>query len=274
MLSLWVFITALLAGGFGSMCGLGGGIFIVPILSVVLGVDLKVAIAASAICVVVNSLSGTGVYLRAHMVHIKLGLLLQITTTLGAIVGGLLVVYAPVHLLKGGFAILLYAMIASMIRKPDARPPSASASADRLGLQSSYKDPALDTTITYTPDALLPGMVLSSAAGLVSGLLGIGGGAVQVPLMNTIMRVPLKASAATSTFMVGITASVSALIYYSSGLVDATITIPAIVGILIGSQTGARLGRNVPTAILQSVLIVVLIILATAILLEAVGFLD
>ena len=274
MLSLWVFITALLAGGFGSMVGLGGGIFIVPILSVVLGVDLKVAIAASAICVVVNSLSGTGVYLRAHMVHIKLGLLLQITTTIGAIVGGLLVVYAPVHLLKAGFAIILYAMIASMIRKPDPKPPSEAAKADRLGLKSSYEDPALGTTVTYTPEAIVPGMFFSTAAGLVSGLLGIGGGAVQVPLMNTVMGVPLKASSATSTFMVGITASVSALIYYSSGLVDATVTVPAIIGVLLGSQTGARLGRTVPTAILQAVLIVVLIILATAILLEAVGFLD
>lgn len=274
MISLYVFITALLAGGLGSMCGLGGGIFIVPVLSVVLGIDLKVAIAASAVSVVVNSLSGTGVYLRAHMVHIKLGLFLQISTTLGAIIGGLLVVYAPTHLLKGGFAILLYAMIASMIRKPTPRPPSAAATADRLGLQSSYTDPALGTTITYTPDRLGTGMFFSIGAGLVSGLLGIGGGAVQVPLMNTVMRLPLKASAATSTFMVGITASVSALIYYSSGLIDAAVTIPALFGILLGSQTGARLGRNVPTAVLQAVLIVILLILATAILLESLGFLQ
>ncbi|MBA2662335.1 MAG: sulfite exporter TauE/SafE family protein [Bradymonadaceae bacterium] len=252
------------------MCGLGGGIFIVPVLSVLLGVDLKSAIAASAICVVVNSLSGTGVYLRACMVNIKLGLYLQITTTMGAIVGGLLVVYAPVNALKIVFALVLYLMIAAMVRKPPPRAPIVGAP-DGLGLRCAYDDPALASEVSYTPDRIGLGMGLSSFAGLASGLLGIGGGPVQVPLMNTVMGVPLKAAAATSTFMVGVTASVSALIYYSSGLVDAALTVPAVLGILVGSQTGSRIGRNIAAASLQRVLVIVLAILATAILLEAFG---
>jgi uncharacterized membrane protein YfcA len=269
-IELAILVVALGAGILGSMVGLGGGVFMVPIFSVFLGVPLKTAIAASAVSVVVNSLGGAAVYLRHRMVNLRLGLLLLISTTLGAIIGGLLVLNAPVNALRVVFAITLYAMVMMMLRQRTLA-ESTELPDDPLGLRASYYDPARGEDVTYVPTRVLPGMGLSTIAGVVSGLLGIGGGAVQVPLMNAIMRVPVKAAAATSVFMVGITVVASALLYYTAGLISPEVAAPAILGVFLGSQTGSQLARRVRGRVLSRILIVILLYLATTILLQAFG---
>lgn len=269
-IELAILLVALGAGVLGSMVGLGGGVFMVPIFSAFLGVPLKTAIAASAISVVVNSLGGAGVYLRHRMVNIRLALLLLVSTTLGAIVGGLLVLNAPVNALRIVFAATLYGMVAMMLRER-SQAEGTVTSHDPLGLKASFYDPARGETVTYVPVRVVPGMGFSTVAGILSGLLGIGGGAVQVPLMNAVMRVPVKAAAATSVFMVGITVVASAMLYYSAGLISPEVAAPAILGVFLGSQTGSRLARRVRSRVLSRILIVILAYLATTILLQAFG---
>lgn len=253
------------------MVGLGGGVFMVPILSVFLGVPLKTAIAASAIGVVVNSITGTSIYLRHRLTNIRLALLLQVTTTAGAIAGGLIVVSIAPEALQIIFALALLGMGAAMFVRQRHSVPPISSGPDPLRLRHAYFAPVRKVWETYIPQHILPGMLVSSFAGILSGMLGIGGGAVQVPLMNGIMRVPVKPAAGTSMFMVGITVSASAFIYYVHDLIDPAVTVPAVLGILVGSQFGVRLGRILPAVYLVRFLVVMLAYLAITLLLEAVG---
>lgn len=265
-----VLLAALLAGILGSMLGLGGGVFIVPILSAFFGVPLKTAIAASAVSVVVNSLSGSTIYLRHRLTNVRLGLLLFVTTTIGAIIGGLLAIYSSPTILRIVFSVSLLAMSAAMLRGPIAEKRRVVAP-DPYGVSGSYFDPSINEQVNYTPQKIGIGMAISSFAGVISGMLGIGGGAIQVPVMNAIMRVPVKAAAATSVYMVGTTVVASAIIYYANDLIDPSITVPAVLGVLIGAQAGSRLARRARSAVLVRMLIVILIYLAITVFLQAVG---
>lgn len=268
--ALGVLVVAAGAGMLGSMVGLGGGVFMVPILSVFFGIDLKTAIAASAVSVVVNSSTGSSVYLRHRMTNVRLAILMLLTTTVGAIGGGLLAVHSSPTLLRVIFATTLFGMVIAMLRR-SKETTSPSAENDRLGLSASFHDPALGGDVHYTPKRLAPGMTISTGAGVLSGMLGIGGGAVQVPMMNAIMWVPVKAAAATSTFMVGITIVASAVIYYLNDLIDPAVAVPAVLGMMLGAQSGARLARRVRSTFLTRLLMVILLYLATTVMLQALG---
>jgi uncharacterized membrane protein YfcA len=268
---LEILIVSGFAGVFGSMVGLGGGIFLVPILSVFLGIPLKTAIAASAVGVVVNSITGTTVYLKHRLTNIRLALLLELTTTVGAIAGGLIVVAIAPEALQIIFALALLGMGAAMFFRHRQSVPPVSTGPDPLRLRHVYFAPVRKVWETYIPQHILPGMLVGSFAGLMSGMLGIGGGAVKVPVMNGIMRVPVKPAAGTSMFMVGITVSASAFVYYVHDLIDPSVTVPAVLGILVGSQFGVRLGRLLPAAYLVRFLVAVLTYLAITLLLKAVG---
>jgi uncharacterized membrane protein YfcA len=269
--SLGVLLTSAAAGVFGSMVGLGGGIFIVPILSVHLGIPLKTAIAASAVSVVVNSITGTSVYLDNKLTNIRLGLLMELTTTVGAIVGGLAVVSIAPFALQIIFSVSLLAVGAAMLIRQGWSQPPVSDGSDPLRLRHVYYDPVRDVEESYVPQHILPGMIGSSLAGVLSGMLGIGGGSVKVPVLNGIMRVPVKAAAGTSIFMVGITVSASAFVYYAHHLIDPAVTVPAVVGILIGAHAGARLGQYLPAVVLVRFLVLILVYLAMTLLFEAFG---
>ncbi len=256
-------LTGLVAAGLGTMIGLGGGVFIVPVLAIVLGVDLKAAIAAGAVCVVFNSLRSSSVYLDRGLVNLRLAMVLLLSTALAAAIGGLIVVFAPVQLLKVVFALLLGGVVAVMVFGPD--PSKARREGpDPWKLRGTYRRVSTGKTADYVPHHLRTGVGLSGVAGLTSGMLGIGGGAIQVPIMNTLMGVPLRVAVATSTFMVGITAVVSALIYAGAGLIDAAITVPALAGVLLGSRFGSHAGTRVKAETLRTFLIIILSILAIA----------
>jgi uncharacterized protein len=265
-----ILLASVAAGIFGSMLGLGAGVFFVPVLSVFFGVPLKIAVAASAISVIVNSTGGTAVYLRTGLTNVRLALVMELTTTLGAVAGGVIVILIAPRVLRLVLAIALLGMGLTMLR--EKREQAASQTdRDPLRLKQSYHDPATGQQVTYVPTRLLPGLGAGTFAGVLSGMLGIGGGAVKVPIMNSIMRVPLKATIGTSMYMVGITVSASAFVYYSHGLMDPSVAVPALLGVAIGSQTGSRIGRRLHGRMLTRLLVLVLLYLAVTLLLQALG---
>ncbi len=265
-----VIVVSAVAGIFGSMLGLGGGVFIVPIVSSFFGVPLKTTIAASAVSVVVNSLGGTSVYLKHRMTNVRLGLVMEMTTAVGAIVGGLIVVAVAPNVLRAIFGIALLGMAIAMFLRQN-QSDAVTSGPDNMRLRQEFHDPSSGEDIVYIPQQVPIGVGASSMAGVISGMLGIGGGAVKVPIMNAIMKVPVKAAAATSVFMVGITVSASAFIYYIHNIVDLSVTAPAVIGVLIGSQAGARVSRHLKNVVLVRFLVLILVYLAITLLLQAFG---
>ncbi len=264
-------LTGFFAAGLGTMVGMGGGTFVVPILVVALGIDIRAAIAAGAICVVLTSLKGSCAYLEEGMVNMKLAMVLEVTTIVAAVAGAMVVIFAPVEALKIIFGLVLAMTAVAMYINPKGR-GSVKSGPDPYGLEASYDRPTKPGHRVYVPQRVRRGVGLNSLAGLTAGMMGIGGGAVQVPIMNKLMRVPMRAAVATSTFMVGMTALVSALVYTGAGLVDVAITVPAMAGIVLGSQMGSHIGTKASASILKVVLIGVLVVLAVMMVADGMGW--
>jgi len=250
--------------------GLGGAAFLVPILSGFFGVPMKLAIGAGGISVVVNSIVGTSSYLRDRLPNVRLGLLLELPTLVGAIVGGLLVAVVAPDVLRGLFAAVLLALALRTVTNPKS-PRVVVDSPDPLRLAGSYRDAATDETVVYVPQRVGLGAWAGLVGGALSGLLGLAGGVVKMPVMHTIMRMPVKAAAATSVLMGGFTVSASAYMYYVHGIVDLSIAIPAVIGIQIGSRTGAKMSRRLRGSALERLLAVVLTGLGLVLLLQLLG---
>ena len=235
------------AGILGSLLGLGGGILIVPGLTLLFGLPIKTAIATSVIAVVANSLAGSVIYVRKGFTHIKLAMILEVTTTLGAVVGGLIAVWVSGRWLYGIFALVAVYIVLAM-----RRPPAGETSCQTDGsLQAAFLDPASGQDVRYgvrhVPQGLLSGVI----AGILSSLLGIGGGVVKVPIMCQLMGVPIKAATATSTFMVGITTATAAVVYLGHGYVVPAIAVPVALGAVAGAQLGSHLGSRAKSAVLR-----------------------
>ncbi|HAX26134.1 MAG TPA: sulfite exporter TauE/SafE family protein [Thermomicrobiales bacterium] len=268
--------VALGAGVLGSMLGLGGGVFLVPILSLVFGVPLKTAIAASAIAVVSNSASGSAVYLKARFTNVRLALVMLVAMVAGAIAGGFLAVSLPESILKGSFGLLLLYVSAVMFRRgrggtARAAPTDTTATEDPHRLGGRYFDAATGGIVRYVPRKLLIGLPGAGLAGVASGMFGIGGGPITVPLYTIVMGLPMKAATSTSAFMFGLTASASALVYYQNDLVNPIVTVPAVLGIISGARVGAGVVRRIHPAHLNTVFVFVLAGLAISMLLNAFG---
>lgn len=255
----------------GSMLGLGGGVFLVPLFTLFFGVDQKLAIGASAIAVVTNSVVGSSVHLRSRFTNLRLAMLLQVPTATGATIGALIGASAPERIVNALFgAVLTYAAI-SMALQRQAKVTHDPDEPDPWQIGAEYVDPATKSTIRYVPQRIRLGLGVSGIAGVISGMLGVGGGVIQVPAMNLLMRVPVKAAAGTSAFMVGITSVATASVYYSRDKIDPTIVVPAVIGIFIGSQAGSRLTRRVRAHRLVLLFVVVLLYLGGSLLLKSVG---
>lgn len=258
------------------MLGLGGGVFLVPILSLIFGVPLKTAIAASAIAVVANSASGSAVYLKARFTNVRLALAMLVAMVAGAIAGGFLAVNLPESILKGSFGLLLLYVSSVMFRRgrrgaPRPTTVDTNPSHDPHRLGGRYFDPASGGIVRYVPQKLRLGLPGASLAGIASGMFGIGGGPITVPLYTIVMGLPMKAATSTSAFMFGLTASASALVYYQSDLVDPTVAVPAVLGIISGARVGAAVVRRIHSTQLNTVFVFVLAGLAISMLLDAFG---
>ncbi|HUK76857.1 MAG TPA: sulfite exporter TauE/SafE family protein [Thermoleophilia bacterium] len=259
--------VAVIVGILGSLLGVGGGILIVPILTLFLDVPVKNAVGTSLVCVVVTSSASQLVYVARGLTNSRLGMTLEVATTLGALVGGVTAILVSGRAIFGVFAAVLVYVLISMERKPAEPLPASPGSA----LAGSFPDPDTGRTITYGVDHLSAGLALSFVAGNVSGLLGVGGGAIKVPVMALLMRVPLRAAIATSNLMIGVTAATGALLFFGRGLIEPRYAVPTALGIVIGAQLGPRLSSRVSTGVLRRVFEVLLAVLAVQMALKAVG---
>jgi uncharacterized membrane protein YfcA len=248
------------AGLFGSLLGLGGGILIVPLLTLGFGRPLREAVAVSLVCVIATSSAAAGTYLRSRVANLRLGMVLTLFTAIGALIGGLVAFLLPERVLGGLFAALLAYVAYTMLRRRDAVTGEGAVLAPAAPPTGAIERAtrALDTP-GYAARRLVPASVASVGAGIISALLGIGGGAVNVPTMHLIMGVPLRVAAATSNLMIGITAVASAIVYLLRGAIDPYIAGPTVVGVFLGATIGARIAPRVDVRILRWLFVVVLV---------------
>jgi uncharacterized membrane protein YfcA len=270
--SLEIGAVAAVAAILGSMLGLGGGVFLVPILTLFFGIDPKFAVGASAVVVVTNSVVGSTNHLRIRFTNPRLAMLLQIATATGAIAGALYGVLADPRVIYIVFgAVLVYAAVSMVVRSERHVTAPPHGAPDTLGLGAAFRDPAIRKEVGYIPINVGWGLGVGVGAGVISGMLGVGGGVVMVPAMNLLMRVPVKAAVGTSTFMVGMTSVATAFVYYSQGFIDPTLVVPAIIGVFLGGQIGSRLTRRIKAQRLALLFALILFYLGLSLLLRAFG---
>jgi uncharacterized membrane protein YfcA len=262
---LIILFIGLVVRAFGAMLGIGGGVLLIPLLTGMLGVPIKTAIGASIISVIATSSAAGAVYLGRGLTHSRLAMILEVATTSGALAGGITAVLVSPHLLEVFFGLILIYVSVSMRRIPREDREVAPTGF----LNTSYIDPLSGDPVSYGIRNLGVGMGTSFLAGNVSGLLGIGGGIVKVPIMTLVMGVPLRASIATSNFMIGITAATSAIIYYRNGYISPAIAIPAALGVLVGAQIGTRLGGRLRSQRLKQVFQLLLLAFAVQMFMAA-----
>jgi uncharacterized protein len=242
------------AGVFGSLLGLGGGILIVPLLTLGFGLDMREAIGISLVSVIMTSSAAAGVYLERHVADLRLGMRLELFTAIGALVGGSIAFLVDERLLSILFAAMLAYVAVSMVR---ALPVE--------GGPSDGDDPG------YEIRNVRLGVAGATGAGVASALLGIGGGVVKVPLMHLTMGVPLRVAIATSNLMVGITAAASAVIYLIRGEIDPYAAGPIVIGVFLGASLGSRIAHRIDLRILRWLFVVVLLFTAFQMLLRVIS---
>lgn len=279
LFSSLVFLGSIAAGLTGSLTGLGGAVVLTPLLTTVFHVDLRYAIGASLISVIATSSGAAAAYVREGYSNVRIGIFLEIATTVGAVLGALVAVRVPTRALAILFgAVLIYSAYLSWQQRSRAEgcdddiSPQARDRSDRLRLSGSYpcKDELTGKIVerAYKVDHVAGGFGTMFAAGTLSGMLGIGSGAVKVLAMDRIMRIPFKVSTTTSNFMIGVTAAASAGIYLHRGYIDPGLAFPVMLGVLIGSNVGARylVRANVP--ILRTIFTFVILALGTEMMLN------
>jgi len=267
--ALIAFLVSVGAGGFGSMVGIGGGLVIVPVLSVALGYDVKTAIAASLIGVIATSLSASPRYIKSGIADRRLGLLLLVAAALGGLAGGLTAGLLDGRVLSLLFALLLTGVALRMlwqIRHPSLPPPVDDD--DESGFVSSFVEPTTGEEITYRAHRIVPGTLVSFVAGNVSGLLGVGGGVINVPTMSVLMHVPIRVATTTSTYMLAATAAASATVYIMSGQVDPLLAAPVALGVIVGARLGARLAMRLSQDALRLAFVVIAAVFAVSMFVE------
>ncbi len=247
------------AGVFGSLLGLGGGILIVPLLTLGVGLPLREAVAVSLVSVIVTSSASAGVYLQRHVANLRLGMVLELFSASGALVGGLVAFLLSEQVLAGLFAALLVWVGVSMVRRRGDAPALAAAT-PAPARPEPVRTAFIDTLSGpgYQVHSLPLGVAGSLFAGLVSALLGVGGGIVKVPTMHLLMGVPLKVATATSNMMIGITATSSAVIYVLRGQLDPFVAGPTALGVFAGAMVGTRIAHRIDVRILRWLFVIVL----------------
>lgn len=276
MMFMEIFLVSIVAGIVGSLLGLGGGLIITPTLTLLFGIDIKYAIGASLISVIATSTGSAIAYIKDRITNIRIGMFLEVATTIGAICGALLAGFLPEIVLYVTFSGLLIYSAINMIRNKhdnvnnDVLPDKIS---EKFNLNGEYYDKAANKTIKYTATNVGGGFSMMVCAGLASGLLGIGSGSFKVIAMDTFMKLPLKVSSATSNFMMGVTAAASASIYFFRGDINPLIAGPVALGVLLGATIGARLMQRLTSKVLRRIFIPVLIYVSIEMIIKGLGVL-
>ena len=269
-----IFLGSIAAGLIGALVGLGGGVLIVPMLTLLFGFPISYAIGASIISVIATSSGAAIAYLRDHLTNMRVGMFLELGTTLGAITGAFVAGYLSGNILSVVFGvILIVSIMPSIFHMGEENPQNVKNDklAQWLHLNDSYPDQHLGKEISYKVTRTPWGLLMMYVAGAVSGLLGIGSGTFKVLALDTIMRLPIKVSTTTSNFMIGVTAAASAGIYFSRGDILPLVAAPVALGILIGARGGARLLEKMSNKSLRIVFIIVIAISAIEMILRGLG---
>ncbi len=282
--NIWILAgTGFTAGLLGSMLGVGGGFIIVPVLTLALGLPIQYAIGSSLISIVINACTATGVYIRAHMTNLKLGLLLSCALVPGAVAGAFLAarLSSPILTIIFG-ALMVYVAYLMMPKRPRRLTPEQLSATKKVQekehathawLDGCYYDPAINQEISYQVHRPVTGMVTSFFAGVISSLLGIGGGIINVPVMHQFMKVPLKATIATSSLLLCFTTMTGSLIYVFNGYVVPYIVAPLIISVFLGARLGASLAHRSRSTLLMWVFAIFLGITAVLMILKALNIL-
>lgn len=259
-------VSGAFAGAFGALLGLGGGVLLVPLLTLGFGRPLRESVAVALVCVIVTSSAASGAHLQRRTANLRLGLLLALFTALGSLVGGLVAFLVPERLTAGLFALLLVYVCITMARGIVPRARREGAAAVPLPAReplSSAAEPdrslaALLSTRDYRVRRVGPASGASVGSGVLSALLGVGGGVINVPTMHVLMGVPLRVATATSNLVVGVTAIASAIIYLVNGAIDPYVAGPTALGVFAGATLGARHAHRVDARVLRALFLIVL----------------
>ncbi|MCZ2491618.1 sulfite exporter TauE/SafE family protein [Dellaglioa algida] len=273
---LLMLVAGIVAGALGSILGLGGGIIVTPVLTLMMGLDIKYAIGASIIAVIATSSGATIAFLKDDVLNLRVAMFLEIATTIGAIGGALLTGIFNTSFLFILFGAFLLLSVYNMLKKifvgeevlKSANPDYLST---KFKLNSSYYDKQLKKQIDYQVENVPGGMAIMLGAGVASGLLGIGSGIFKVMAMDTAMKMPLKPSSSTSNLMMGVTAAASATVYFFNGSIRPDIAVPLALGILVGSSIGSRVMQYLPAKIIRLVFVPVLLYVSTQMILKGFG---
>lgn len=269
--SLLMLIVGIIAGFFGALLGIGGGVIIIPCLTMFFNFGIKEAIAVSIVSVVATSIAGASRYVEQRITNVRLGMFLETATTAGAVSGAFLAVKAPssfLYILMG--ILLIYLSVSQLLtRKKEEeklRNDLFIAKEDeisrKLGLSNRYPDIAEGKEVNYTVIRTKSGLIASYLAGLISAMLGVGGGIIKVPVMNQLMNVPMKAAVATSKFMIGVTASTGALLYLAYGLVNTEAVAPVAMGVMIGATAGTSVMNKMKAGFIKLIFGLILLYFA------------
>lgn len=261
--SLILFCGAILAGMLGALTGLGGGVVIIPVLTLGFGVDMRYAVGAALVTSIATSSGAASAYIKERITNVRIGMFLEVATTLGAVVGALLAIYLPTNAIAVLFGVVLIFSALMSLRKKNQN-IDYSQPGDKLGvalrLNGSY--PTENGIVHYNVRRVFGGFSLMTFAGVLSGILGIGSGALKVLAMDTMMKIPFKVSTTTSNFMVGVTAAASAVVYLQRGYIDPGLAFPIVVGVLIGAFFGSKILMKVNVKTLRLIFSIVITLLA------------
>jgi uncharacterized membrane protein YfcA len=260
-----LFLISIVAGIFGAVLGLGGGIIIVPALTLLFGINIRYAVGASIVSVIATSSGAAAAYVRDHITNIRVAMLLEIATTVGALTGAILAPHVPQRMLFLLFALIMLFSAGSMFRKREHERPLTRTDdwwANKLKLNSSYPDAVLGEKVEYAVTRVPLGFTLMLGAGVISALLGVGSGSLKVPAMDSAMKLPIKVSSATSNFMIGVTAAASAGAYYMRGEILPFLVAPVAIGVLLGSTLGAKIMVRLQGGSIRKLFLAVLLLVA------------
>ena len=274
-------LIAVLAGFLGSLVGLGGGIIITPALTILFGFDIKYAIGASIVAVIATSSGSAIAFVKDHVSNMRVGMLLEVFTTAGGVVGALMAGVFSSKLLYIFFSLILLNSFYGMLKKTglitklkkEEEKVENDKYADKYKLNSTYYDKASGETVKYNVTNVPQGSLVMFGAGFASGLLGIGSGAFKVVALDSYMKLPIKVSTATSNFMMGVTATASALIYFFNGTINPVVAAPIAIGTLIGSRTGAKVMQRLDAKYIRYIFLPILLFTIINMLLKGLGVL-
>ncbi len=269
-----ILLLSIGAGGLGALLGLGGGIIIIPGLTLLLGLPIRYAIGASIVSVIATSSAAASTYVRDRLTNLRIGMALEVATTTGALSGAVVAGLLNTRWLYIIFGVVIGYSAIALLEKLQLELPGEvphDPLAHRLKFSGAYYDQILTRRVSYVATGVIPGGIMMYAAGLISGLLGVGSGLFKVLAMDLAMRLPMKVSTATSNFMIGVTAAASASVYFARGDIHPLIASPVALGVLAGAYTGTRVMERLRSTTIRKLFIPVLAYVAISMIARGLG---